>query len=152
MTPSIILHIRQRVNALHDPVDRLAQQVGELEAELTKALAELSEATGKGYKPAPGFNIITLYAGDAELLLEYEYKCGEDANYDVESRTPGPGSDPSAVITSVLVQGWCEPTDILSDDLIERLTDKIITSELESASDDMDYARSEHYDNLRDLP
>ena len=151
MTPSIIKQIRDRVNSLHDPVDRLASQVGELEAELTKALTELSEATGKGYKPPPGCGLITLYAGDAELLCEYEYEAGEP------SKTYGPpescyeGNPPNAVITQVLVQGWCEPTDILSDVLIGRLTDKIIESELESAEVSNYYERSS-YDDARDYP
>lgn len=130
----------------------LAAQVEQLEAELVKRHVELAGFTGKGYKASAGCGTMTVFSGDCEYLIEYEYDPGEP------SQTSGPpercheGVAENAVITGVLVNGgWFEPSEAgFRDDVIEAWVQKAIDMEIESA-EQSNYFERDRYDDARDF-
>lgn len=127
--------------------------VDELEAELTKLTVELAGYTGRGYKASQGCGTMTVYCGDAEYLIEYEYDPGEAPCYNVDSPGVGPGTSANAVITGVLVNGgWFDPSAAgFRDDVIESWVQAAIDSEQASAEDDRAGYERDRYDDARDF-
>lgn len=130
------------------PVD-LWQRVGALEQALRNVYAEF---TGVGMKPQAGCAFFCATAGDATILLEYEYQPGEEPVYNLDSPMCGPGYGETVSIIQALVNGrWCVPEDVFAESLIERWAEQIAESEAESAvSQREDYDR-DRYDDARDF-
>lgn len=146
----IIREAAQRVAGVHVPRDRLAQHVGYLQGVVYNLCAQY---TGDGAKPQAGCVFYTAIAGDANVLLEYEYSPGE------AEQTSGPpercheGSPASVYIGQALVNGaWCDPTDVFREELIERWMEKIAEFEDEQARDARESDERSRYDDARDLP
>ena len=85
---TLIREAAESVSAVDDPRARLAQQVGYLQASIRSLFAKFA---GEGAKPQTGCAFFTATAGDASVLLEYEYQAGEAPVYNLDSPMCGPG-------------------------------------------------------------
>jgi hypothetical protein len=120
----IIKDISDTVASVHDQRDRLAQQVGLLQAKI-RSLCQRYE--GEGVKPAKGCDHSIVYAGDAPIRVEWEYEAGEPAVWSLDSPMCGPGSPAAVYIGSALVNGeWVNPEDVFAESLIERWRDELL--------------------------
>jgi hypothetical protein len=126
----IIKEVSDAIAGIHDQRDRLAQQVGLLQAKIRSLYAEYE---GEGIKPAAGCDYATMFAGDTEVKVEYSFEPGEDAIYDLNSPMCGPGCGPACYIGAALVNGeWVNPDDVFAPSLIERWQEKIIEDRQQS--------------------
>ncbi len=66
----LIREASEAVAGVHDPRDRLAQHVGYLQGTVRSLCAHY---TGCDVKPQAGCSFARLAAGDAQVLVEYEY-------------------------------------------------------------------------------
>ena len=119
----LIREASEAVAGVHDPRDRLAQQVGYLQSIVRDLCLQY---TGDGAKSQAGCKFAGLIAGDAPVLVEYEYEPGE------ASQTSGPpercyeGSPASVAIIQALVNGaFCDPTDVFSEAVLARWQEEI---------------------------
>lgn len=120
---------------LYAPTDaaaRSAYEVGLLRGLLREKCAELAAFTdGPGRTRG---DYATVHAGDAEVLVEFDFVRGEEPIYDVESPGVGPGCPPSLRIERALVNGaWIDPRDAFPDQLIERWEQTLLERQLEAA-------------------
>lgn len=75
--------------------------------------------------------------GPAPILLEYEYDPGEPANNDVESRSAGPGTEASVVVTRALINDeWIDIEGLLSAAVVAEWEENILKEQQEDAAAD----------------
>ena len=126
----LIREAAESVSGIHDPLDRLARQVGALQASLRDTYVKF---TGIGQRPQRGCAFFTATAGDASVLIEYEYSPPEAPVYSLDSPMCGPGCPAEVSIIQALVNGaWCDPNDVFPESLIEKWAEQIAESEAES--------------------
>lgn len=120
---------------LYAPTDaeaRAAYEIGLLRGLLREKCAELAtftEGDGRAYGPRA-----VVCAGDAEVLVEFDFVAGEEPNYNVESPGVGPGCPPSLLIQRALVNGeWIDPRDAFDEGVIERWEQRLLEQQLEAA-------------------
>lgn len=120
---------------LYAPTDaaaRAAYEIGLLRGLLREKCAELAtftEGNGRAYGPRA-----VVFAGDAEVLVEFDFVAGEEPNYDVESPGVGPGRSPALLIERALVNGaWIDPLDVFDAKLVEQWEQTLLEQQLEVA-------------------
>ena len=134
---------------IDDPRTRLAEQVGRLQGTVRMLADKLAPYLGVKDKNSA---YCTVYAGGVELPCEYEFTGSESPCFDVESPGVGPGHPAEVSIYAVLLNGqWIEPSEAgFSEDQIDRWTQWILDSEIESAADQRDAAMAERAERRRE--
>lgn len=96
----------------------LAQQVGQLTAELREARRQLHELENPT-APDAYSRIMPVNIGGADVWVAYEYDAGEPADYDVENGHPGVAA--SVLLNQAYVNGvWIDVDYFANLDGIER--------------------------------
>jgi len=135
-----------------DKATAYCHQIGALHSAYRGVAEELAGYTGTNSKPQPGCAFFTAVAGDATVLLEYEYEPGESAVHDLNSPMCGPGCDATVSIIQALVNcAWCDPTDVFSEYLLEIWAEQIAESEADVARDQREDHERDRYDDARDF-
>lgn len=149
LSATLLREAAEGVAHIDDPRDRLAQHVGRLQGAIRSLC---SKFVGEGAKPQPGCNFLTAVAGDARVLVEYEYEPGESAITSGPPERCREGQPASVAIIQALVNGsWCDPTDVFAAPLLERWAEQIADSEDEVARDQSEGAERDRYDDARDF-
>jgi hypothetical protein len=145
----IIREAAASVAHLDDARDRLAQQVGYLQAAIRSLYCRY---TGEGAKPQSGCAFYLATVGDTQILFEYEYQPGEEPVYDLDSPMCGPGCGESVSLMKALVNGkWCDPPEVVPESVIERVAGQIAEHENEVASEQKEGVERDRYDDARDF-
>ena len=149
LAAQLLREAAESVAGVDDPRDRLAQHVGYLQGTVRSLCARF---TGAGAKPQRGCAFAAMTAGDATVLVEYEYQPAEAANLNLESPMCGPGCEANVSILQALVNGeWCDPYDVFDASLIVRWGEKIAEAEAEQAREAKEPPERERYDDALDL-
>ena len=149
LAAQLLREAAESVAGVDDPRDRLAQQVGYLQGTVRTLCAKYA---GEGATPQPGCSFATMTAGDASILVEYEYDPAEAANHNLDSPICGPGFPANVSIIQALVNGaWCDPTDVFGVSLVLRWEEQISEHENEQARDARESDERERHDDAIDF-
>jgi hypothetical protein len=106
------------------------------EALIKQLRDQLATYTGAGYKGDPNCCTMTVFAGDAEVLIEYEFTMGEEAKTNGPPERCYEGTSDEVAICGALINGeWVDPEDVFAPALIEKWEQAIIDSEYEAVED-----------------
>ena len=107
--------------------DSVQAYVCRIEALCTQLASELATMQANDAEPHRGSFHYQASLGDATVLLEYDYRPGEEPIYDVESPVCGPGHGPEVEIFGMYVNGqWTDPRDCIAPATIDRWETEII--------------------------
>lgn len=142
-----IIRQAEQARLAHD--GSYAFQAGVYQAQIKTLCAELATLAGADYKPA-GL-IETMFMGDAEAPVEFEYEPGEEAQIFGPPERCHEGYAEQITILNVLINGvWTDPTDVVAPELIERWTQEAAQTLHDKARDAADEAAEAAYEARRE--
>jgi hypothetical protein len=117
-----------------DRADALAHEAGFLMGCIEGLCAQLEAWAGIDLPAAqPGCDFTTVWAGDTELTVEYEFTPGQRERIYGEPENCYPELPPECNVINVLINGsWVDPRDLFSETVVSRWEDKICEDMMET--------------------
>lgn len=114
---------------------------------LARRVADLSEQVrtlkGENARPQAGCHFTTVYAGDAAIRVEFDYRAAEDGSNDPDSPRFGPSLPEEVEPLQVFVNGqWVDPQDVVDALGVDRLIEAC-QQHVQDERDAADAARAE---------